>query len=116
VKSGDDFWFDVFETIEKNIDAEKLDSFLKMNLLWSMGRNVEYVQPHIMESLTSKTLPRLTKDLEKALIDQKENQLVSFIPNLAWSCRVLHITDEALWSTIDRLIHRLHKKFSLDEI
>lgn len=45
VKSGDDFWFDVFETIDKNIKVERLDSFLKMNLLWSMGRNVEYVQP-----------------------------------------------------------------------
>ncbi len=45
VKSGDDFWFDVFETIDKKIIVDRLDSFLKMNLLWSMARNVEYVQP-----------------------------------------------------------------------
>lgn len=43
VKSGDDFWFDVFETVDKYMKVEMLDSFLKMNLLWSMGRNVEFV-------------------------------------------------------------------------
>lgn len=69
-----------------------------------------------MESLTAKIVPNLTQDLEKVLTTQKESILVSFVPNLAWSCRVLQLNDGPLWSTIDRLIHRLHKKFQLDEI
>jgi hypothetical protein len=35
---------------------------------------------------------------------------------LAWSCRVLLIKDEALWQRVDRLIYRLAKNFSIDEL
>ena len=40
--------------------------------------------------------------------------MISFIPNLAWSCRVLHITDEGIWRIIDRMIYRIHRYFNLD--
>jgi hypothetical protein len=42
--------------------------------------------------------------------------MVSFIPNLAWSCRILGIKDEALWRVIDRMIFRIYKYFNLDMI
>ena len=34
-----DFWFEVFETIEKRIKPEQLDVYIKMNLMWSMAKN-----------------------------------------------------------------------------
>jgi hypothetical protein len=40
--------------------------------------------------------------------------MISFIPNLAWSCRVLSITDEPLWKSIDRMILRICKYFNLE--
>ena len=40
--------------------------------------------------------------------------MVTFIPNLAWSCRILDIKDEALWRVIDRMINRIYKYFNLD--
>jgi hypothetical protein len=42
--------------------------------------------------------------------------MITFIPNLAWSCRVLNITDEALWRVIDRMVHRIAKYFNLENM
>ena len=42
--------------------------------------------------------------------------MVSFIPNLVWSCRILGIKDEGLWRVIDRMIFRIYKYFNLDMI
>ena len=91
----------MFETIDKKIIPEKLDVFLKMNLLWSMGRNINCMLPDVLDSLTSKIVAPLAKDMETMMRTGKEYQMISFLPNLAWSCRALHITDESLWKRID---------------
>lgn len=116
VAGHDDFWIDTFETIEQRIKPETLDAYVKMNLLWSMGKNVGMLHPNIQESIVSNLLPSLVKDIELTMQQQKEQIMVSFIPNLAWSCRVLHIKDEALWRVIDRMIFRIYKYFNLDMI
>ena len=114
VTGHDDFWIDTFEIIEKRIKAEDLDAYLKMNLFWSMGKNVGMLHPHILESIVGKLLPTLVRDIELAMQQHKEQVMVSFIPNLVWSCRILGIKDEALWRVIDRMIFRIYKYFNLD--
>lgn len=42
--------------------------------------------------------------------------MTTFIPNLIWSCRVMHITDATLWSKLDQIIYRMHRDFSLEEL
>ena len=39
---------------------------------------------------------------------------MTFIPNLAWSCRILELRDDSLWRVIDRIILRIHRYFNLD--
>lgn len=51
VKADDDFWQECFELIEKRIKVDSLDPFLKMNLLWSMGRNLVNLMPAVKENL-----------------------------------------------------------------
>lgn len=47
VAGHDDFWIDTFETIEQRIKPEGLDAYVKMNLLWSMGKNAGMLHPNI---------------------------------------------------------------------
>lgn len=42
--------------------------------------------------------------------------MTSFIPNLSWSCRVLGIKDEALWKLIDRMLIRISKYITLENM
>jgi hypothetical protein len=67
VQAKDDFWFDVFELVEDRLEAERLDPFLKMNLLWSMARNLTSLQPAVLISLLNKVVPSLTADLNQLL-------------------------------------------------
>ena len=67
VAGHDDFWIDTFETIEKRIKPEELDAYVKMNLLWSMAKNVGMLHPHIQESILTKLVPSLVRDIEMAL-------------------------------------------------
>ena len=40
--------------------------------------------------------------------------MINFIPNLAWSCRALHIEDETLWRSIDRIALKICSHFDLE--
>ena len=68
-----------------------------MNLLWSMGRNLTHFLPDVLESLLSKIVGPLINDLDRIIKGGKESNLVSYIPNLVWCCRVMMIKDEPLW-------------------
>lgn len=67
MKTEEDFWQECFETVEKRMQAEHLDSFLKMNLLWSMARNKANLMPAVQDSLTGRLLPLLSKELDRFL-------------------------------------------------
>ena len=67
VAGHDDFWQDTFETIEARMRPEALDAYLKMNLLWSMGKNIGMLSPQVKESIFAKLLPSLVQDIDKAI-------------------------------------------------
>lgn len=64
VDGSDDFWHDVFDIVNEKCSPERLDAFLKMNLLWSMARNIAYLMPEVQESIIARVVEPLSKDLE----------------------------------------------------
>ena len=72
VTGHDDFWIDTFEIIDKRIKADDLDAYLKMNLFWSMAKNVGMLHPHILDSIVAKLVPSLVRDIELAMQQHKE--------------------------------------------
>lgn len=59
----DEFWRPTFELVNQKVDPAKLDSFIKMNLLWTMARNVTALSEDLKEDLISKVVPDLHKDI-----------------------------------------------------
>jgi hypothetical protein len=72
VTGHEDFWIDTFEIIDKRIKADDLDAYLKMNLFWSMAKNVGMLHPHILDSIAAKLVPSLVRDIELAMQQHKE--------------------------------------------
>lgn len=58
----------------------------------------------------------LAKDLEGFLRGNRESLLINFLPNLVWSVDSLQLQDEALWTSIDRLVLKISSNFSINQL
>jgi hypothetical protein len=63
VGDSEEFWGPAFNLINKNFESKDLDSFLKMNLIWCMARNLSALDPETKQSLIKKVEPTLTDDI-----------------------------------------------------
>lgn len=116
VQSRTDFWIDIFLLVAERLSPEGLDPFLKMNLLWSMARNRTAIQDSTFDHLTSMVVGPLAKDLDGFFRSNREALLINFLPNLAWSVDSLHLNDEALWTSIDRLVLKVSSSFNINQL
>ena len=72
--------------------------------------------PQTLDSLLTKVVEPLAKELEAFLRTNRETQLINFVPNLAWSASCIKIQNENLWTNIDRLVLKISGRFNLNQL
>ena len=100
VGEAEDFWNPVFKEINERLNLEEIDSYIQMNLLWSLARTHNDVDKEIKDEISHKVIENLKKEIGNIFKDYNQKHMMHFLPNLVWSTYTLEVSDPDYWKSI----------------
>ncbi|CDW78039.1 UNKNOWN [Stylonychia lemnae] len=110
------FWQPVMKLMNEKINFQKLDSYLLMNLLWSLARNLHKIDEVDAQMISQKAVERLKLNVREFVESYNQRQILQFIPNLVWSSYELRIEDQEYWNVILEALSGLSNQFNIKQL